>query len=307
MFQSFWNLLFFGLVTSLGIYTLHFSDKAASSSSPGINSGAVLAPPDRGKQHVLLTHGAGFIGAHIALALLEAGHTVTIVDENFSIRHLYKLLTAGTRLKKPKPSSPAKEAAVVCMEAVGEDAAACQPVTPLGHATLFRESAVRSCAATAPGFAAVILRHGSIMGADPHARLGQLGGRSSSKGDINADGSGLRDVIGTCVSAAVEGRQQQPYELPVPEGGSEGRFVYSTTAEDTAAAATPCFKEYVHVADLAAGFVAAIQEDCGRNPPSIYNVGSGQAVSYQQVMDACEKMFGVAPQVREESLHASHA
>lgn len=42
---------------------------------------------------------AGFIGAHIALALLEAGHTVTIVDENFSIRHLYKLLTAGTRLK----------------------------------------------------------------------------------------------------------------------------------------------------------------------------------------------------------------
>jgi predicted esterase len=55
----FWNLLFFGLVTSLGIYTLHFSDKAVSSSSPGINSGAVLAPPDPGKKHVLLTHGAG--------------------------------------------------------------------------------------------------------------------------------------------------------------------------------------------------------------------------------------------------------
>jgi nucleoside-diphosphate-sugar epimerase len=42
---------------------------------------------------------AGFIGAHIALALLEGGHTVTLVDGNFSIRHLYKLVTASRRLK----------------------------------------------------------------------------------------------------------------------------------------------------------------------------------------------------------------
>lgn len=33
-----------------------------------------------GKQHVLVTGGAGYIGSHAALRLLEDGHTVTVLD-----------------------------------------------------------------------------------------------------------------------------------------------------------------------------------------------------------------------------------
>ncbi|MBT3590485.1 MAG: UDP-glucose 4-epimerase GalE, partial [Candidatus Marinimicrobia bacterium] len=33
------------------------------------------------KQHILVTGGAGYIGSHVVLALLEAGHNVTIFDD----------------------------------------------------------------------------------------------------------------------------------------------------------------------------------------------------------------------------------
>lgn len=54
------------------------------------------------------------------------------------------------------------------------ESAACQPNTVQGHAAQFTESAVRTYAATQSSFKAVILRHATIMGADPQARLGKL-------------------------------------------------------------------------------------------------------------------------------------
>ena len=41
---------------------------------------AVAKPADRTKSHVLLTGGAGFIGSHGTLKLIEEGHVVTIID-----------------------------------------------------------------------------------------------------------------------------------------------------------------------------------------------------------------------------------
>lgn len=95
------------------------------------------------------------------------------------------------------------------------------------------------------------------------------------------------------MSAAVQGLQQQPYQLQVPKHSMQ------VQGEDV-----PCFKEYVHVSDLAAGYVATISR--ASNPPAIYNVGSGRPVTHQEVMNACETVLGVSAQVRTISGWLQH-
>jgi UDP-glucose 4-epimerase len=56
-----------------------------------------------------------------------------------------------------------------------------------------------------------------------------------------------------------------------------------------------CVRDYIHVADLAASHVAAARRlDAGEPVEAAYNLGSGDGVSVRQIMDAMARVTGIA-------------
>eukprot|EP00878_Enallax_costatus_P017559 GHUV01018446.1.p1 GENE.GHUV01018446.1~~GHUV01018446.1.p1 ORF type:complete len:250 (+),score=61.65 GHUV01018446.1:188-937(+) len=163
-----------------------------------------------------------------------------------------------------------------------QESAACQPNTVQGHAALFTESAVRTYAAAEAPFKAAILRHAGIMGADPQARLGSFAWPTTEPSIQYPT-----DPLTACLSAATKGLQEQPYKLFTSSKSTQ------LDGQDI-----PCFREYIHVSDLAAAYVAAISKV--DNPPSVYNAGTGQPVTYKEVMEVCQRILGVTLQVTSE-------
>lgn len=272
---------------------------------------------------VMVTGGAGYIGSHAVLALLDAGYGVVVVDNlvtgfdwavdpraelvqcdvadeervRAAVReHRVKAIMhfAGSVVVPESVSDPLKyyrnntaasrsliESAVVegvphfifsstaatygtpakVPVAEGDPTA---PINPYGMSKLMTEAMLRDVAAAHPmNYCA--LRYFNVAGADPEGRSGQ-------------STAGATHLIKVAVEAAT--------------GKRDGVSVFGT---DFATPDGTGVRDYIHVSDLAAAHVAALDLLVERPGEShTMNCGYGRGFSVNEVLDAVDRVTNVA-------------
>ena len=282
---------------------------------------------------VLVTGGAGYIGSHAVLALLDAGHRVVVVDnlvtgfdwavdpratlvqanieDDGPVRAAMRehevqavMHFAGSVVVPESVSDPLKyyrnntvasraliESAVVSgvRHFIFSSTAATYgtpekvpvaegdpqlPINPYGMSKLMTEAMLRDVAAAHPiNFAA--LRYFNVAGADPKGRSGQ-------------STAGATHLIKVAVEAAI--------------GKRDGVSVFGTDFDTPDGTGV---RDYIHVSDLAAAHVAALDllvAEPTRN--HFLNAGYGRGFSVQQVLDAVDRVTNMTIERRLEGRRA---
>ena len=287
------------------------------------------------RANVLVTGGAGYIGSHMVLALLDAGHSPLILDD-FSTGH-EQLVPAGVPVIRGnvgdievtnrlfadhKIDAVAHFAASIvvpesvadplkyylnntvstarlikaCVNAgvgrfifsstaavygnqdeslIGEEAG-CWPENPYGTSKLMSEQ-ILGDASQAHDLSYVALRYFNVAGADPAGRAGQLSKPATH-----------------LIKVAVE----------VATGQRDAMQVFGTdypTDDGT------CIRDYIHVTDLIAAHLAALEHLLGGGGSLTLNCGYGKGNSVHQVLESVARLSGTNLNVEMAARRAGDA
>ncbi|HET8750840.1 MAG TPA: UDP-glucose 4-epimerase GalE [Sphingomicrobium sp.] len=270
---------------------------------------------------VLVTGGAGYIGSHAVLALRDAGWPVAVIDDlsngtrevvprdvpffegNIADRALVDRILheqqigaimhfAGSIVVPESVEHPLKYYANNTLASHALIGAAVdagvkhilfsstaavygapervpidegdpkQPINPYGASKLMTERMLADASAAHP-FNYGALRYFNVAGADPKQRAGQIG-----KGSTHLIKIACEAAVGKRDHVAVFGT-----DYPTPDG--------------------TCIRDYIHVSDLAAAHVAALEWLLKRPDENlVVNCGYGRGLSVLEVLDAADKANG---------------
>ena len=269
---------------------------------------------------VLVTGGAGYIGSHVALALLDAGWSVVVVDNLATglrtlipakARFVYgdagnvELMSgllqkyrcdavlhfAGSTVVPDSVADPlayyhnntavSRALIAACVTAQVrrlvfsstaavygnparlpvDEAEPPRPITPHGTSTLMTEMMLRDVAAVAP-FRYVALRYFNVAGADPLRRSGQS----------TPDATHLVKVVCEVAAGKRDGITVFGADYDTPDG--------------------TCVRDFIHVTDLAAAHLAALDHLMAGGDSEVLNCGYGRGFSVRQIVTATERLVG---------------
>ena len=281
--------------------------------------------------HILVTGGAGYIGSHTCLELLQAGHEVTVLDNlcnanpeglrrveeltDKKIRFFKADLLDSAAIDQVFADSPTTEAVIhfAGLKAVGESVARpllyyqnnltgtinlCQtmakhgvknivfsssatvygdpasvPITedfpllactnPYGRTKSMIEDILRDVHTADPSWNIALLRYFNPVGAHESGRIGE-------------DPNGIPNNL-------------MPYIAQVAVGKLSELAVFGdnyATADGTGV------RDYIHVVDLAAGHLKALEKLVEKPGVVTYNLGTGQGYSVLDMVKAFEKASG---------------
>lgn len=285
--------------------------------------------------NVLVTGGAGYIGSHMVLALLDAGHSPLILDD-FSTGH-EQLVPVGVPVIRGnvgdrevtdrlfadhKIDAVAHFAASIvvpesvadplkyylnntvstarlikaCVNAgvgrfifsstaavygnqdeslIGEEAG-CWPENPYGTSKLMSEQ-ILGDASQAHDLSYVALRYFNVAGADPAGRAGQLSKPATHLIKVALEvATGQRDVM-----------QVFGTDYPTDDGS--------------------CIRDYIHVTDLIAAHMAALEHLLGGGGSLTLNCGYGKGSSVHQVLESVARLSGTNLNVEMAARRAGDA
>jgi UDP-glucose 4-epimerase len=284
---------------------------------------------------ILVTGGAGYIGSHMVLALLDAGYQPVILDD-FSTGH-HRLVPSGVPVIEGNVGDSAVTAklfadydivavahfaaSIVVPESVRDpvkyylnntvstarfiasccdagvrhfifsstaavygnqdqnpiaETAPIRPENPYGHSKVMSEQILMDAAA-AHDLTYVILRYFNVAGADPKGRSGQLSQPATH-------------LIKIAVETAC--------------GQRDGMQIFGTdypTQDGT------CIRDYIHVSDLIAAHVKALEHLLAGGGSLLANCGYGHGASVREVVTAVAQIAGKPIRAAEAPRRAGDA